>query len=62
MAAIDAMHKAGQAEGARHRQAEAAMREAASLFKCELQEKSDRLAALQADLRYCPDCAIQSGV
>ena len=52
--AVDALHRAGQAEGARHRQAEAAMQEAVALFKAELAEKSSRLAALQADLKCCP--------
>lgn len=52
--AVDALHRAGQEEGARHRQAEAAMQEAVALFKAELAEKSARLAALQADLKCWP--------
>lgn len=51
VAAVDALRKAGQAEGKRHEQAEAAMQQAVNLFKEELAHKSARLASLQADLK-----------
>ena len=54
VAAVDALRRAGQAEGARHKQAEAAMLHAVQLFKEELGDKSARLISLQADLK-CGD-------
>lgn len=51
VAAVDALRKAGQAEGKRHEQAEAAMQDAVDLFKQELAQKSARLTSLQADLK-----------